>query len=62
MIALLFVVNCNRQEEGDGEENSETRKLGKLKKKSLSSRSVGNIINTYNHLSSFLEWMEHCLD
>ena len=50
MIAL-FVINCDRQEEGEGEENSETRKLGKLKKKSLSSRSVGNIINTYNRLS-----------
>ena len=53
MIAMI-VMNCDRQEEGEGEENSVTRKLGKLKKKSFSSsRSVGNIINInpYNRLS-----------
>ena len=34
MIAMI-VMNCDRQEEGgEGEENSVTRKLGKLKKKS----------------------------
>ena len=53
MIAL-FVMNCDRQEEGEGEENSVTRKLGKLNKKSISSRrSLGNIIDIppYNRLS-----------